>query len=102
MIEAVSGASFVSALGTARQTSNIGQPTAAGTADFDSVLQGIASQAIGALREGEAAAAAGITGQVPVAQVVDKVLAAERTLQTVVALRDKMVGAYLEITRMQI
>jgi flagellar hook-basal body complex protein FliE len=37
-----------------------------------------------------------------VQKVVDAVLAAERELQTVIAVRDKAVNAYQEISRMSI
>lgn len=77
-------------------------PATASGPDFGSVLQGIAASAVDTLRQGEAAAAQGIVGTMPVLQVVDQVLAAERTLQATLAIRDKLVGAYLEITRMQI
>lgn len=99
MIEAISRASFTfggDRIGEMRPAA------AAGPGDFGSVLREVAASAIGTLRQGEEAAAAGITGTMPVQEVVDKVLAAERTLQTAVALRDKLAGAYLEITRMQI
>ena len=51
---------------------------------------------------GEAAGIAGIQGQMSPQRVVEQVLAAERTLQAAIAVRDKLVGAYLEINRMQI
>ncbi|MFN0191035.1 MAG: flagellar hook-basal body complex protein FliE [Aestuariivirga sp.] len=54
------------------------------------------------LSEGEAAAIKGITGEMPLQQAVEKVLEAERALQTAISIRDKVVGAYLEISRMQI
>jgi flagellar hook-basal body complex protein FliE len=41
-------------------------------------------------------------GQASLQQVVQAVMMAEQTLQTVVAVRDKVVGAYQEISRMQI
>jgi len=34
--------------------------------------------------------------------VVERILEAERSLQTGLAVRDKLVSAYLEVTRMQI
>lgn len=61
-----------------------------------------ATNAAGTLRQGEAAAIAGVQGTMPVQQVVDQVMAAERTLQTVIGVRDKVVTAFLEISRMQI
>jgi flagellar hook-basal body complex protein FliE len=37
-----------------------------------------------------------------VQQVVEAVMAAEQTLQSSIAIRDKVVAAYLEVSRMQI
>jgi flagellar hook-basal body complex protein FliE len=54
------------------------------------------------LKQGEAAAIKGITGDMPLQQAVERVLEAERTLQTAITVRDKLVASYLEITRMQI
>lgn len=54
------------------------------------------------MRQGEAAALGGISGSLPLQTVVDRVMAAERTLQATLAVRDKAVTAYLEISRMQI
>jgi flagellar hook-basal body complex protein FliE len=69
---------------------------------FGSVLTQLVSSAREDLRAGEAAALAGIEGSMPIQTVVDRVMAAERTLQTALAVRDKFVSAYLEISRMQI
>jgi flagellar hook-basal body complex protein FliE len=54
------------------------------------------------LQAGEAAALAGVQGSLPLQTVVGQVMAAERTLQATLAVRDKAVSAYLEISRMQI
>lgn len=64
--------------------------------------QGSGMQFADILRQGEAAAISGVIGEMPVQQAVEKVLEAERALQTAIAVRDKIVGAYLEISRMQI
>jgi len=45
---------------------------------------------------------AGIEGKASVQQVVDSVMSAERTLQTGIAIRDKAVAAYQQISQMQI
>ncbi len=45
---------------------------------------------------------AGIQGTATVQQVVEAVMSAEQTLQGAVAIRDKVVAAYLELSRMQI
>jgi flagellar hook-basal body complex protein FliE len=54
------------------------------------------------VRAGESAAISGIRGEMPLQQVVESVLQAERTLTTAISVRDKVVSAYLEMTRMQI
>lgn len=69
---------------------------------FGDVLKDYAASAAAALKTGEAAALAGIEGRIPLQTMVDQVLAAERTLQAAVAVRDKLVSSYLEISRMQI
>jgi flagellar hook-basal body complex protein FliE len=54
------------------------------------------------LKDGESAAIKGINGEMPVQEAVERILEAERALQTAVTVRDKIVAAYLEIARMQI
>lgn len=73
-----------------------------GTSDFAATLANVVSSAAETLRAGEAAGIAGIQGQLSPQRVIEQVLEAERTLQAAVAIRDKLVGAYLEINRMQI
>jgi flagellar hook-basal body complex protein FliE len=70
--------------------------------DFSSVLRNYVVAASDTLKQGESAAVAGLNGSLPVQTVVDQVLAAERTLQAGIAVRDKFVGFYLEVSRMQI
>ena len=98
---------MIDALGSFRlAVPAVGEPRAplapAAGGDFAALLDGLAASAGTTLRAGEAAAIAGIQGQLPVQQVVAAALEAERTLQAAVAIRDKLVGAYLEISRMQI
>jgi flagellar hook-basal body complex protein FliE len=54
------------------------------------------------LRTGEATALAGMQGKASAQQVVEAVMSAEQSLQTAIAIRDKVVSAYLEISRMAI
>lgn len=96
-ISSFSEAGLSSPLGAA----NAAQPRAAGD-DFATVLGRLATGTAEIVQQGEAAAIAGVNGQVPLQTVVDKVMAAERALQTALAVRDKAVGAYQEISRMQI
>ena len=67
----------------------------AGLADF-------ASHIFDVMKQAETAAVGGMQGQVPMQDVVMKIMEAERTFSTAMAIRDKAVGAYLEISRMQI
>ena len=77
-------------------------PSAGAGADFAQVLGSVASETVNNLRGGEAAAISGVRGRMPVQDVVEAVMSAERSLQTALALRDKTVAAYQEISRMQI
>ena len=70
--------------------------------DFGSVLKSLALDSMQSVRDGEAAAIAGVQGSMPLQTVVEHIMAAERTLQAGIAVRDKVVSSYLEITRMQI
>lgn len=81
--------------------SQLGAGATAG-ADFSAVMSQLAGDAIGGLKTAEAASILGVRGQLPTQDVVEAVLSAEKTLQTAVAVRDKVVAAYLDLSRMQI
>ena len=104
-IGAATPGSTAAAAEHALATAGVGPPALAGEAgraDFASLLGQMMSSLAGALRAGEAASLAGLKGQVPVAGVVEAVMTAEQTLQGAIAVRDKVVAAYLEVSRMQI
>ena len=73
-----------------------------GGTDFGAMLQQLTTDAANVVRQAEATSIAGVQGTASVQQVVEAVMAAEQTLQSAVAIRDKVVAAYLEISRMQI
>ena len=77
---------------------SVGTPAA----DFGSILSQLASDAVGSVKTAEAMSIAGVRGQATVHQVVESVMAAEQALHGAIAVRDKVVGAYMEISRMQI
>lgn len=81
---------------------NPGAATTVGGADFGTVLSQVATNAMDAVKSAEATSIQGIRGEASTQAVVESVMAAERTLQTAVALRDKAVSAYLELSRMSI
>ncbi|MCB8822589.1 flagellar hook-basal body complex protein FliE [Microvirga rosea] len=77
-------------------------PNATQHADFGDIMVQVAANAAQTLRVGESAAIAGIQGKASVQQVVEAVMSAEQALQTAIAIRDKVVAAYQEISRMAI
>jgi flagellar hook-basal body complex protein FliE len=106
MLEAVS--SILKGVGGVAQSSDITKSSSAVTQTgqsalgFDGVLEQVASDAIGTLKAGEAASISGIRGKVSAQSVVEAVMSAEQTLQMAVAVRDKVVQAYQEVSRMAI
>ena len=72
------------------------------TPDFAQMLRNTASEAVSTVREGDATAAAGLTGEAGLQQVVEATMAMESTVKMSVAVRDKLVEAYQEVMRMQI
>lgn len=71
-------------------------------ADFAAML-GEAIAGVGQkLREAEAVSIAGIRGMASTQDVVEAVVKAEQGLQAAIAIRDKIVSAYMEISRMSI
>lgn len=75
---------------------------AAGGASFGTALSRALGQAVEIGRSADTAATAALTGQGSVTEVVLAVGRAELALQTAVAVRDRVVGAYQEIMRMPI
>lgn len=84
------------------RTSQVAAPVASQPADFASVLAKAALSAIDTLKASEATAISGVQGKASVQQVAEQVMAAEQTLQSAIVVRDKVVAAYLELSRMQI
>jgi flagellar hook-basal body complex protein FliE len=81
-----------------------GTGAAAGGAptDFGSMLAQITGDAMDKLKSGEATAISGIQGKASIQDVTKSVMDAQQSLQTVVAVRDKVVSAYQEVSRMAI
>ncbi len=69
---------------------------------FTEVLARTAAETVETVRQGDRAAMAGLTGALPVQQVVEATLAMESAVQVTVAIRDRMVEAYQEILRMSV
>ncbi len=69
---------------------------------FASVLGNMATDAMHNIKQAEVKSFEGIKGTANTREVVDAVMQAEQSLQTAIAFRDKVVNAYLEISKMQI
>lgn len=73
-----------------------------GGVTFSDFLKQKATESVDTLQKSEEMSAKAITGEADLTDVVQAVSAAELTLQTVVAVRDKMISAYQEIMRMPV
>lgn len=76
--------------------------TAAEGEGFGAMVEHLVGNAAGAMRTAEAASARQVAGKGDLIDVVTAIGAAETALDTMVAVRDKMVAAYQDIMRMQI
>jgi len=70
--------------------------------NFTDFLSGAIKDSISTIRQGEHAATQQVQGKANLVDVVQSVNAAEITLDTVVAVRDKVVAAYQSIMNMPI
>lgn len=96
---AAAAANAYASTSKAIDTPSIGAPQ---KESFGDLIKNAAINSIKTLRAGEAASAKAITGEANLADVVQAITASEVTLQTVMAVRDRMVGAYQEIMRMPV
>ncbi len=89
--------------------SNIGAsaPAAASGAatpasSFSDFLSGAMNNAVGTMKTGEQMATQQVAGQADIVDVVNSVNSAELTLDTVMAVRDKVIAAYQTVMQMPI
>jgi flagellar hook-basal body complex protein FliE len=66
---------------------------------FGEVLAQASGDALKTLRAAETSSLSGLEGKASVQQVVENVMSAERTLQTTLAIRDRAVAAYQQISQ---
>jgi flagellar hook-basal body complex protein FliE len=100
----VTALSSLNSLGaTARSAQPAPVAGAAGAGpSFTDMLGQIVSAGVNTIEGGESAAIQGLSGAAPPFKVVEAVMAAQRTLQEGLSIRDKVVSAYQEISRMAI
>lgn len=73
-----------------------------GGLSFGDILKDTVKDVIDTSKAGEAMSIKAMTGEADIVDVVTAISAAEMTLETVVAVRDKVISAYQEIMRMPI
>jgi len=69
---------------------------------FGDLVRKAAEGAVDALKQGEQASLQGVMGKADIAQVAAAVANADATLQTIVAVRDRVISAYQDIIKMAI
>ena len=91
-------------LGTAKapKVADVGTPASSGAGGFGGMIEQMVTDAAANMRSAETASAKQVAGKGDLIDVVTAIGAAETALDTVVAVRDRMVNAYSEIMRMQI
>ena len=111
MIDKISGMSALSGLAGPREAdmasaagmSNVSAAAIAPSpSSFAETVKNLGEGVVSNLKVAEGQSFAAIRGEVPTREVVDAIMLAEQSLQTAVAIRDKLVTSYLEIARMQI
>jgi flagellar hook-basal body complex protein FliE len=75
---------------------------ATGGDDFSSFLMNMAQGTVHSIQNGETTAISAIQGKTSIQSAVVATMEAEQSLQAALAIRDKIVSAFLEISRMQI
>jgi flagellar hook-basal body complex protein FliE len=96
----------VSAIGSGSLSAGVRGPQAAMAPtegpSFEQALAQAIGSAVDTLQTGEGVAIQGIEGAADPMKVVESVMGAQRSLQTVLAIRDKAVAAFQEVSRMAI
>ncbi len=100
----VAALSSVGGLGATARSPQVAPSTGASAAgpSFAEMLGQVISAGVNTIQAGESAAIQGLSGAAPPFKVVEAVMAAQRTLQEGLSIRDKAVSAYQEIARMAI
>jgi flagellar hook-basal body complex protein FliE len=100
----VSFANAVAAYSAAARKATAPGLEAPGSTDtgFGNLVKEAAETTITSLKQGEAASLQAVTGKADLSQVVMAVSNAEVTLQAAVAVRDRVIQAYMDIIRMPI
>ncbi|WP_404337448.1 flagellar hook-basal body complex protein FliE [Sphingomonas sp. MMS12-HWE2-04] len=99
-LDAASAYGKVAGLGNSLGTSSTGKT--GGSGGFGAMVEDLVTGTANQMRAAEHASALQVAGKGDLIDVVTAIGAAESALDTMVAVRDKVVGAYTDIMRMQI
>ena len=94
----------ISSLFGTDQVANVAKsatPATGGDA-FSNMLSSLSSGTVDKLKASESMSVAGIQGKATTQSVVEAVMSAQESLQTALAVRDKAVSAFQEISRMAV
>ncbi len=97
---AAGAAAYANAARQLGQGASVTAPVNGAGGGFADLLQGALQCAVDAGKTGDAASLGAVTGKTDINNVVVAVNNAELTLQTVLAVRDKVLAAYTEIMHM--
>ena len=97
-----SAVSSVLGSGQAASAAQATQAASGAGGDFTSMLGQLSNDTVNKLKTSESMSVAGISGKATTQSVVEAVISAQEALQTAVAVRDKAVSAFQEVTRMSI
>lgn len=105
MVDGVSG-KVSQAIGAYLNTSKIGDKVSAGDGgdsfSFGGFVKSAIDNVVNTQKKSEAISAQAVLGKADLTDVVQAITDAELTLQTVMTVRDRLIGAYQEIMRMPI
>src|ERR1700753_1644796 len=101
-IPAAAAAAYRAAAQISNPATSAATPANVPGGNFSDFLSGAIKDSISTIRQGEQAATAQVAGKANLVDVVQQVNQAELTLDTVVAVRDKVVAAYQSIMNMPI
>lgn len=99
-LDALSAYGRVGSAGGLGKSSALSQPQ--GSEGFGTMVEKLVTDTAGSLKTAEHAASLQVAGKGDLIDVVTAMGAAETALDTMVAVRDKVVNAYSDIMRMQI
>jgi len=100
MLDAVSA--YRKATSLPQEIAPVGGATAAKGGDFSSMMAEFATDTVDQLKKAESVSAQGVLGKANPVDIATAVGGAETTLQLLATLRDKMINAYQEVTRMSV